>query len=894
MLNQRINQHFSDIVILNETILKQLPFNYIDIFISNDNKIHIVCSIINQQLTIYMKSIETSIENFYYNLFNKIYSNEVQKTFFLLKNDELTLSKIYKEVKLNKIKEWFLSISKIVDSTNELQKDQNIEEVILFELKIYNQSDDKQSKNFYFIDLLLQRLESRIEFSKQLKEFNPSKIDELLLETDYKLFFSHTFSASQQSFSSNSFLNKQLANKLKMKGINNLYTYQVEVASNILEEKSVVITAPTGNGKTESFLLPVLQKIQSWKTSGQVGIKVILFYPTKALASDQLAKINFFTKDTGISVIQIDSDVDKYTRNAIYADSRYDLLITTPDLIHYSLHKKLFANFITNTKIIVFDEVHAYNGTFGTHLYFFLRRLERVLKKGRNIQYIASSATIANPVEFTTKLFQKQMVHIDCKTPKKNRSDLYCIRRRETTSKYDALFQLVNMLTQTLVDEKIIVFRNSQQECEKTFEKLRFIKNKHIALHRAGLTKESRVLIENKLRENRIDVVITTTTLEVGIDIGGITTIITPIVPVNRLLQRIGRAGRGNAPAKIFLELKHDPISYYYSTHADAYLKDISSVNITTENELIASLHRTLLPYERKEITKNDEKIFGSNIEDQNEINLFSLRNINEVIEVKTEKGYRVTEKELPNAFYEFYPFAQILHNSKVYKVKTIERDVHGKMTAIVVPQKEQFDYNYKIRPLIEKKVFTNAVSKSIDYIGPVEVKLSECRIELKYLGNKTNYKESVLLDSYTYEFASKCVIFNFEDLMGKFINIERSNGVEIGSIVHTLSHVLFKATKMIIYCDNDLINMENSIGKWKIIFVDNTINGNGMSELLYSKKDEIWIRAIEILNDCNCENKNGCVKCTMDYSCNQKNRGLIKIVLDFFLVKKIDFLLNL
>lgn len=94
--------------------------------------------------------------------------------------------------------------------------------------------------------------------------------------------------------------------------------------------------------------------------------------------------------------------------------------------------------------------------------------------------------------------------------------------------------------------------------------------------------KDQRTNIERKLRENEIDVVVTTTTLEVGIDIGGITTIITPIVPVNRLLQRIGRAGRGNQPAKISLELEHDPISFYYSTHANSYLKDVSAVNITT------------------------------------------------------------------------------------------------------------------------------------------------------------------------------------------------------------------------------------------------------------------------------------------------------------------------
>ena len=106
----------------------------------------------------------------------------------------------------------------------------------------------------------------------------------------------------------------------------------------------------------------------------------------------------------------------------------------------------------------------------------------------------------------------------------------------------------------------------------------------------------------------------------------------------------------------------------------------------------------------------------------------------------------------------------------------------------------------------------------------------------------------------------------------------EREKRVEIGSIVHTMSHVLYKAAKMIIYCGNDLTNMENSIGRYKIIFVDNAINGNGMSELFYQKRKEIWLRALKILNDCDCDKVEGCIKCTMDYGCKEKNNGLFNL----------------
>ena len=859
----RVLQTFCE-VLLDTRVQAELKYNYLVILANSTQTQFVVSLILDGQLRILLQPINVTKETFFRQIVSLLCEKSTPRQFLISETDERKLAQIYRELHIHELKDWFMRTPKRFDRSYMLKPDKDIISTLSFELEVYNQTERRRSKDFYFIELLLQFLEKKIGwFTSSRVNKNPvgQSMKVLLSETDYTLCFSHTFPASNQEYGDYSILTKVLQQKLSNKGITKLYTFQIEVAQSILEQKNVVITAPTGNGKTESFLLPILQKTMDWKREGIKGIKVILFYPTKALASDQLSKIKFFIKDTGINFIQLDSDVAQTDRKDIYASRDYDILITTPDLIHYSLQKNKFKKFIAGTKIIVFDEIHIYTGSFGTHVYFFLRRLERVLDAGLQVQYIAASATIANPVEFTSKLFQRKMIHVDCKTPKKNVTELYCIQRNKTTSSYDALFQLLIMLTQAQ-DEKIIIFRNSQQECEKTFEKLRLIKNKKIALHRAGLTRGQRMIIEKQLRNNRIDVVVTTTTLEVGIDIGGITTIITPIVPVNRLLQRIGRAGRGNKPAKIFLELGHDPISYYYATHADSYLQDISPVNITTENESIALLHEQL--------------------EQQKPGTIFSLRNVNEGIEVRTEYGYKVTKKELPYAFYEYYPFAQIMHNSKVYKVERMERKSKGKITAIVRPTGEKYNYKLKIKPIIEKKVFTNTQSVSIDYIDNIEVKLSECKVQLEYQGNLINFKEQVLANSYTYEYTSKCVIFNFEDLTDELVQEEREKGVELGSIVHTLSHVLYNAARMKIFCGNDLTNLENSIGRWKIIFVDNAINGNGMSELFYEKRDEVWKRAKEILKDCKCRKQEGCIRCTMDYSCQIKNNNLIKKIPEF------------
>ena len=838
-------------------------FNFLDIV----DELHIVCLVINGLVQIILKHDLTEEKSFYHVIYDELLSKESSKPFFFLKNDERTLSKLSKKYDLQILKDWFCSIEKKIDLVSQIPYDDNLIQTAKLELDAFYVTKYKTSKQFYFIQLLLQRLEKKIHFSTNIAiKYNKPSIEKILSQTDFSLCFYHIFPSSEQTFVEIPKLHTILKEKLFSKGIDKIYMYQSDAIKAILENKSIVITAPTGNGKTESFLLPVLQKLLEWKKQGETGIKIVLFYPTKALASDQLTKINFFISGLPIKAVQLDSDTNQQSRYNIYSDLSYNILITTPDLIHYSLHKKEFQDFIDGIKVIIFDEIHTYTGTFGTHLYYFLKRLERIVKMPASIQYIAASATIANPVEFTSKLFNREMIQIRCTTPKRNFTELYCIQRKNSITKVEATFQLVMILIQMINDEKILIFRNSQQEAEQTFEKLKLIKNKKVALHRAGFTKDLRTQIEKQLRDNEIDIVVTTTTLEVGIDIGSLTTVISPIVPVNRLLQRFGRAGRGSKPAKIFLELEHDPISYYYSSHASSYLNDISPVNINTENESIANLHLLLMKKEK----------FILEQENTNEL-LFSLRNVNEKIEVKSDNGYKVTEKELPQGFYDFYPFKHFLYNGQHYGTVRVEKAENNSLRAIVTELKEKFDYKSRTKPIIEKKVFTDPESRKIAFLDNIEVKLADCKIQLEYQGCIFNYKEQVLTDTYTYEYKSKCVIFNFEDKMEEYVKQERIKGVEIGSIVHTLSHVLYKACKMIVHCENDLINFENSIGMWKVIFVDNAINGNGLSELVFERKNEIWSRARDILKGCQCIKIEGCIICTMDYYCPMYNKYLLK-----------------
>ena len=237
-------------------------FNFLDIV----DELHIVCLAINGLVQIILKHDLTEEKSFYHVIYDELLSKESSKPFFFLKNDERTLSKLSKKYDLQILKDWFRSIEKKIDLVSQIPYDDNLIQTAKLEIDAFHGTKNKTSKQFYFIQLLLQRLEKKIQFSINIaKKYGNHSIEKIFSQSDFSLCFYHNFPPSEQSFVEIPELQAILKEKLLSKGIDKLYTYQSDAIKAIMENKSVVITAPTGNGKTESFLLPVLQKILVWK-----------------------------------------------------------------------------------------------------------------------------------------------------------------------------------------------------------------------------------------------------------------------------------------------------------------------------------------------------------------------------------------------------------------------------------------------------------------------------------------------------------------------------------------------------------------------------------------------------------------------------------------------------
>jgi DEAD/DEAH box helicase domain-containing protein len=191
-------------------------------------------------------------------------------------------------------------------------------------------------------------------------------------------------------------LDQRIVEVLQSKGITKLYQFQEDAIHDIMLGNNIVITAPTASGKTEAFVVPIIQKIIDSKTAHN-NVQAIFVYPTKSLSRDQLPKIKELTDKLDLEVAVFDGDTKEVDRRRIL-NAPPDIIITNFDVLHYYLwHRSKFASLLNTIKFMVVDEAHVYSGIFGSNVHYIIKRMKRIAPK---IQFVASSATLENALSF--------------------------------------------------------------------------------------------------------------------------------------------------------------------------------------------------------------------------------------------------------------------------------------------------------------------------------------------------------------------------------------------------------------------------------------------------------------------------------------------------------------
>ncbi|MFB5610068.1 MAG: DEAD/DEAH box helicase, partial [Nitrosarchaeum sp.] len=406
------------------------------------------------------------------------------------------------------------------------------------------------------------------EIKQMIGKNNPDKITELILYSKKDYISEYKVLKNPEPKMGDKVedlgLDESIIDQLKDLGIEQFYKFQEESIKDISFGENIVIEAPTASGKTEAFLIPVIQKI---KKESNAKVSAVFVYPTKALARDQHPKILKFAQKIGINVQVFDGDTNQTDRREILENPPH-ILITNFDVLHYHLwHQTKFSSLLATIKILVVDEAHVYSGIFGSNVHYIIKRLKRICTN--KIQFVAASATLDDAKNFCEQLFgvKMKLVH---GSGKKGQTDFVMLFPTLRTQR-----ALMVDLTKTMAEKnhKTMVFNNSHLNSELLAIQAKKQKV-NIKVHRAGLMANYRRSVEQEFKEDKLQAISCTPTLELGIDVGNVDCVISSTIPVNRLIQRIGRAARKGQRGYAFLALGNDPISQYYKNHPDDYFED--------------------------------------------------------------------------------------------------------------------------------------------------------------------------------------------------------------------------------------------------------------------------------------------------------------------------------
>src|SRR5437762_11419504 len=347
-----------------------------------------------------------------------------------------------------------------------------------------------------------------------------------------------------------------LVDVFKSRGVEELYTHQREAIDAVHRGEHVAVVTPTASGKTLCYNLPVLNAVLQ-----NPGARALYLFPTKALAQDQLANLHGIVTalNRDIKTYTYDGDTPPNARKLIRTAGH--IVISNPDMLHTGVlpHHTKWVRLFENLRYIVIDELHNYRGVFGSHVANVMRRLLRICRfYGSNPQFICSSATIAHPQDLAERITGVSPITLvdNNGAPQGPKTFVFYnppVVNKELGLRRSALLEATDLASRLLANDiQTIVFGRTRMTVEVLLTYLRDAARRHrydpnnVRGYRGGYLPNQRREIERGLRDGSVRTVISTTALELGIDIGSLEAAVLVGYPgtIASTWQQAGRAGR--------------------------------------------------------------------------------------------------------------------------------------------------------------------------------------------------------------------------------------------------------------------------------------------------------------------------------------------------------------
>src|SRR5881397_1889170 len=335
---------------------------------------------------------------------------------------------------------------------------------------------------------------------------------------------------------------------LHLAGISKMNEMQTQAIREIQSGSQLLIVAPTGSGKTEAALFPVLEALSA---SDREGIRALYITPLRALNRDMIDRVQRLVGSTKLTAAVRHGDTPPSERRK-HAANPPDILITTPETLQAILPGKLMQRHLRSVRHVIIDEVHQFaTDRRGVQLAVGLQRLRRITD--RDFQRIGLSATVGHsdaiasmfggetPLQILVAPLEKRYEY-RVEWPRPIDKDFETSRDFYITPEAAAGLSAID----DSLDESrsTLVFVNARPLAELLGSRLAMVRQ-DVAVHHGSLPREERERVEAGFKGGEIKGLVSTSTLELGIDIGTVDKVVQYNSPrqVTSLIQRVGRSG---------------------------------------------------------------------------------------------------------------------------------------------------------------------------------------------------------------------------------------------------------------------------------------------------------------------------------------------------------------
>lgn len=380
--------------------------------------------------------------------------------------------------------------------------------------------------------------------------------------------------------------------RLSQNGINMLFRHQAQALLALHNNEHIILSTGTASGKSLVYQIPILELLNS----SAFGTALLMF-PTKALERDQVAGLLKFIPDKRELLGVYDGDTPSAVKRAIRQNAR--ILFTNPDMLHHGLlpYHPSWADFFANLKIVVIDEAHSYRGVFGAHTANVIRRLKRIAAHYQGhtneLRFVLASATLSNAATHAEKLIGAPATEISQDFSGNGAREIFFLNppvvNEELHLRAGSIHTAARMVKLMKDREKqTLLFSQSRQSVETAVRRLRDL-DVDVDGYRSGYLPSERRKIEKGLKEGVVKCVAATNALELGMDIGGMDTVISIGYPgtIASYYQRMGRAGRNLRPSEFFLVASQNPTDQYLLQHPEFIAQSRSEPALVDPDNLL-------------------------------------------------------------------------------------------------------------------------------------------------------------------------------------------------------------------------------------------------------------------------------------------------------------------